>query len=69
MAAGRPALLRRLLILFFACLLWSGPAAADIVGESAPDFSATDVTGAVVSLSQFSYKTVMLFHFNVYCHS
>ena len=69
MAAGRPALLRRLLMLFLACLLWPWPAAADIVGESAPDFSATDVTGTVVSLSQFSYKTVLLFHFNVYCHS
>jgi len=45
------------------------PVSSDMVGESAPDFSAKDVSGAVVSLSQFSYKTVMLFHFNVYCHT
>jgi peroxiredoxin len=44
-------------------------AAADMVGESAPEFSARDLTGAVVSLSHLSYKTVMLFHFNVYCHT
>lgn len=68
MAAGRAALRPRLLMLL-CVVLWTCPAAADIVGESAPDFSAGDVSGAVISLSQFSSKTVLLFHFNVYCHT
>jgi len=59
----------RMLLLACAFAFWPRPAAADMVGESAPDFSAKDVTGAVVSLSQYSGKTVMLFHFNVYCHT
>ena len=66
---GRPLPFRRGLILFALLCILPRPVSADMVGESAPDFSAKDVSGAVVSLSQFSYKTVMLFHFNVYCHT
>jgi len=41
----------------------------DIVGEAAPEFSMEDVDGNVVSLSSLSDKTLMLFHFNTYCHT
>jgi len=69
MPAISPSLFRTGLIVFFAFIICPWLVSADMVGESAPDFSARDVSGAVVSLSQFSYKTVMLFHFNVYCHT
>ena len=41
----------------------------DIVGEAAPEFSMEDVDGNVVTLSRLSDKTLMLFHFNTYCHT
>lgn len=69
LAAGRTSLCRRGLSAVVALIMLPWLSSADMVGESAPDFSARDVKGTLVSLSQFSYKTVMLFHFNVYCHS
>ncbi len=59
----------RRLIAACAFLLFPWLASADMVGESAPDFSVKDLNGNLVTLSQVTYKTVMLFHFNVYCHS
>lgn len=41
----------------------------DIVGEAAPEFTMEDVDGNVVTLSSLSDKTLMLFHFNTYCHT
>jgi peroxiredoxin len=41
----------------------------DIVGEAAPEFTMEDVDGNVVTLTGLSDKTLMLFHFNTYCHT
>ena len=41
----------------------------DIVGEAAPEFTMEDVDGNVVTLSGLADKTLMLFHFNTYCHT
>ena len=43
-------------------------ALAGMVGTAAPDFSLKDIKGNIISLSNFSGKPIMLFHFNAYCH-
>ncbi len=45
------------------------PAAADMLGVEAVDFSLTDVDGSAVSLSTFSDRIVVLVHLNTYCYS
>ena len=45
------------------------PVVGDIVGEAAPEFSMKDVNGNLVTLSSLSDQTLMLFHFNTYCHT
>ena len=44
-------------------------ALGDMVGEAAPEFTMEDVDGNVVTLTGLSDKTLMLFHFNTYCHT
>jgi thiol-disulfide isomerase/thioredoxin len=55
-----------LLVLFF--LTVPRIVLGDIVGEAAPEFKMEDVDVNVVTLSSLSDKTLMLFHFNTYCH-
>ncbi len=59
----------RTIRIFVASLLVSGAAyAAPIIGEAAPDFSATDaITGKVVKLADFKGKTVVLEWNNFHC--
>jgi len=42
---------------------------ADMLGSEAPDFTLLDLEGRPFTLSQHLGKTIMLIHFNVYCHT
>lgn len=42
---------------------------ADMVGAAAPGFVMEDIDGKPVSLTSFTGKALILFHFNTYCHS
>jgi peroxiredoxin len=44
-------------------------AEADMLGSEAPDFTLRDLEGKPFKLSQYLGKTIMLVHFNVYCHT
>ncbi len=60
--------MRSLLFSMIACFALSGAAiAAPTIGQSAPDFTATDITGKEVKLSSFKGKPVVLEWHNPGC--
>lgn len=60
-----------LLLLIFLLRFIVAPqwAVADMLGSEAPDFTLQELGGKPFRLSGYLGKTIMLIHFNVYCHT
>jgi len=61
--------MKNILIVVILLFLLPQSAPCDMVGTAAPDFSLKDLEGNMVSLAQFSGKSVLLIHLNAYCHT
>jgi peroxiredoxin len=57
----------KITIAFFGLLPWMSVPAVGVVGQKAPDFSATDTTGKAVKLADFKGKHVVLEWVNPNC--